>query len=63
MKTLNDGIEVPARIYYYLLDWNEVNERKYMIDNFNKTRLCDLNIGEFKQLFGFATQQDIIKLK
>jgi len=59
MKTLADSIEVPSRTYYYLLDWNEVNERKYMVENFNKIRLCDLTINEFKKLFEFATQQDI----
>ena len=30
MKTLSDGIEVSARSYYYMLDWNEVNEWGYM---------------------------------
>ena len=62
MKTLVDEKEVPARGYYYLLDWNEVNEWKYMYKTFNKKRLCDLTILEYRQLFCYATQMDSISL-
>jgi len=55
MKTLADGFEVSARSYYYLLDWNEVNEWMYMVHKFKKTRLCDLTKDEYKQLFQYAT--------
>ena len=58
MKTLNDGYEVSARSYYYLLDWNEVNEWRYIADNFGKGRLKDLTIIEYKQLFQFATTSE-----
>jgi len=36
MKELADGKQVSARSYYYLLDWNEVNEHKFIQDSFNK---------------------------
>jgi len=62
MKTLAEGKEVPARGYYYLLDWNEVNEWEYMYKTFNKKRLCDLTILEYRQLFCYATQMDSISL-
>ena len=58
MKELQDGIQVPSGIYYYLLDWNEKNRWDYMQRNFEKMRLCDLNLREFKQIFLFATSED-----
>ena len=58
MKILSDGIEVPSRGYYYLLDWNEANQWEYMYNAFNKKRLCDLTIMEYRQLFCYATQMD-----
>lgn len=58
MKELQDNTQVPSGIYYYLLDWNEKNRWDYMQRNFEKMRLCDLNLREFKQLFLFATSED-----
>lgn len=63
MKTLSDGIEVAARGYYYMLDWNEVNEWAYMYETFDKKRLCDLTIKEYAQLFSYSTQIDLISLR
>jgi len=62
MKTLSDGIEVSARSYYYLLDWNEVNEWAYMYSMRGKRRLCDLTIMEYRQLFCYATQIECITM-
>ena len=59
MKTLSDGIEVSARSYYFLLDWNESNCWKYMYDNFQCKRLCDLNIVQYKQLFERAVMYEL----
>lgn len=36
MKTLADCVEVSARSYYYLLDWNDVNQHKYLFDTLVK---------------------------
>ncbi len=58
MKTLIDGKQVTSRSYYYLLDWNEVDEWDCIRLAFNKERLCDLNIIEYKQLFEYATKFD-----
>ncbi len=58
MKTLSDDKEVPARGYYYLLDWNEQNELNYIQRVFNKTRLADLTLHEYKMLFKYATSED-----
>jgi hypothetical protein len=55
MEKLADGFEVSARSYYYLLDWNEVNEWEYITHAFLKTRLCDLTKDEYTKLFDYAT--------
>lgn len=62
MKELSDGTEVSARSYYYLLDWNEVNEREYINSKFNKNRLCDLTILEYRDLFCYATQMESVTM-
>lgn len=59
MKKLADGFEVSARSYYYLLDWNEVNEWKYMVKEFGKTILADLTRVEYKRLFNKATTSEM----
>lgn len=59
MKTLSDGNEVTSRSYYYLLDWNEVNEWAYIAKEFKKARLCDLTTEEYKKLFEYATKNDL----
>lgn len=58
MKELSDGTQITARMYYYLLDFNEWNEWKYLRDNFGKKRLHDLNKTEFLMLFKYATESD-----
>ena len=62
MKALTDDKEVESRGYYYLLDWNERDNWKFISAQFNKNRLCDLNIKEYYQLFCYATQIDSIEL-
>lgn len=62
MKALSDDKEVESRGYYYLLDWNERDNWKYISTQFNKNRLCDLTIKEYYQLFCYATQIDSVEL-
>jgi len=59
MKKLSDGFEVSARSYYYLLDWNEVNEYQYIVTEFGKTRLKDLDRVEYIRLFYKATRSEM----
>lgn len=61
MKKLDDGTEVTDRSYYYLLDWNDWNEKKFMRENFNKSSLQELNILEYEILFSIATNQEFPK--
>lgn len=59
MKTLIDGYEVSERSYYYLLDWNEVNNWIFIKETFGKTKLKDLTIDEYEKLFEYATNFDL----
>ena len=63
MKTLADGFKVSARSYYYLLDWNEANEWRYMADEFGKIRLMDLTRIEYRTLFSKATMSEMNELQ
>lgn len=58
MKRLFDDHEVSARVYYYLLDWNEHNNWEYIQKTFDKQRLCDLTLNQYKMLFAYATSED-----
>lgn len=57
MKTI-DNVDVMARSYHFLLDWNEKNNWEYIHQQYNKGSLKDLTFEEYKQLFGYATQCD-----
>lgn len=63
MKKLIDDSEVPARGYYYLLDWNEKDEWKTCFKLFGTGRLCELELNQYIQLFDTATKQDLENLK
>lgn len=58
MKELVDGVLVNARSYYYLLDFNESDQRETINKHFSKNRLCDLTISEYKLLWAYAIQKD-----
>jgi hypothetical protein len=58
MKTLNDGTKVSDRTFYYLLDFNDLDEHKLMLNFFNKKSLRELTIDEYKKLFELATTFD-----
>jgi len=52
--------KVLGRCYYYLLDFNEYDNWETIIKMFNKTKLNELTVEEFWQLFKVATQKDLI---
>ncbi len=62
MKSLIDGTAVSSRIYYYLLDFNDATDFEFIKVNFNKEKLNQLNIQEFKQLFEHAMRSDLTLL-
>ncbi len=61
MKSLLDDTLVPARTYYYLLDFNDVTKRKFILEMFPESmgRLSLLEKDEFWALFKFATEFEI----
>lgn len=61
-KILFDGKTVDSKGYYYLLMWNDSDSKKYINEKFNKQRLGDLNIEEYKQLFKHATETDLANI-
>lgn len=63
MKTLIDNKKVSSSSYYYLLDWNEHNEWNFIKDNFQKSKLKDLTISEYLELFQYVASQEIEILK
>jgi hypothetical protein len=62
MKSLLDDALVPARAYYYLLDFNERTNKKFILqvapDNV-QGRLSLLEKDEFWELFKIATEFEI----
>jgi len=61
MKQLSDGSKVPSRMYYYVLDWNDSNSFKYLMNIIGKNKLHECNKKEFKKLFEIATKSDLNK--
>ena len=59
MKTLNNGEEVPARMYYYLLDYNDTGGKHLMFQLFNKDRLFFLTKEEFLKFFKTISEFDL----
>jgi hypothetical protein len=62
MKELADGHKVSSRSYYFLLDWNDKNNFKYLINVIGKNKLKDCTLKEYKRLFEFATKYELKKL-
>ena len=63
MKELSDGTQVTARSYYFLLDFNDRDGWKTLVDNFNVRRLHDLNKEQYIRLFELATKAELELLK
>jgi hypothetical protein len=58
MKILSDRQNVTSRSYYFLLDWNDENGKKFIREKFNKDSLCDLNLEEYMILWLAATTDE-----
>ena len=58
-KTTIDNKVVPDRCWYYLLDFNDRDDKETLYDMFDKKRLLDLTHDEFWKLFEFATKSEI----
>lgn len=63
MKKLVDGTLVSSMSYYFLLDWNDKNNKIFIVDKFQKQKLNDLNINEYMQLWLHATITEYNKMR
>lgn len=63
MKELSDGTQVTARSYYFLLDFNDRDSWKTLVDNFNVRRLHDLTKEQYIRLFEIACEKELEILK
>jgi len=63
MKELKDGTQVSARSYYYLLDFNDRDSWRTLVDEFGVTKLHDLNLEQYIRLFEIATEKELKTLK
>lgn len=63
MKELADGTLVTSRGYYFLLDWNDNNEKKLMYGLYGLSRLCDSNINQYIYLMEKAMESELKSLK
>ena len=63
MKTLKNGEQVTSRSYYFLLDFNDRDGWKTLVDNFDVKRLNDLNKEQYIKLFEIAIEAEFKLLK
>jgi hypothetical protein len=63
MKELSDGTQVSSRSYYFLLDFNDRDSWKTLVENFNVTRLHDLTKEQYIRLFEIACEKELETLK
>jgi len=61
MKITFDNQKVPARCWYYLLDFNGVTDKKFIleIEPLSEGRLSLLTYVQFWELFKIATEFEI----
>ncbi len=63
MKVLADGTKVVSRMYYYLLDFNDITDWDYIKNTLKKNALKELNKEEFIKLFNYACSVDVLALE
>ena len=59
MKTLADGALVSARGFYFLLDWNDRNDKKVMSNLYGEVKLKDLTLHQYTYLMKHAMADEI----
>ncbi len=59
MKYLHDGTQISERSFYYLLTWCENDLWRYMNNTFGKTRLLELTINEYMDLFSYVVKKEM----
>ncbi len=62
-KPTIDDKEVPDRVYYYLLEWNERDEWETIWSRYGLRRLCDCTKEQVMSLFQTASESDYTEMK
>lgn len=62
MKITKDGIKVNSRIWYYLLDYCDSDNRNTIFELYGVDTIRDLTLKQILNFLYVATQQDIEKL-
>lgn len=58
MKTLADGFTVSSKSYYFLLEWNEQDNKQFISEKFSKQKLNELDKEEYMILWLNATTNE-----
>jgi hypothetical protein len=59
MKTTLDNKTIPSRVWYYLLEWKDVdNNLDYVVKKFGKASLAQFTYEELHQLFNYAVSTE-----
>lgn len=58
MKLTKDNVQIPSRIWYYLLDFNDRNDWQIMESIADTNKLSELTAQQLRDLFITATQID-----
>jgi len=57
-----DNKNIPARVWYYLLDWNEQDDWQTLRKVYEVDKLRDLDYIDVIQLFQKASSKDILEM-
>ena len=63
MKELADGKQVTSRGFYFLLDWNDRNDKKIMYNLYGVMRLHELTLHQYIYLMEKAMSDELNSLK
>ena len=63
MKELADGAIVTSRGYYFLLDWNDRNDKQVMYNLYGVMRQCELTLHQYTYLMQHAMADELNMLK
>lgn len=63
MKKSSDNYNIPPRVWYYLLDWNEQNQWEAIWSWHGTRKLSDLTFHEVVGLYEHAVRTDIQTMK
>jgi hypothetical protein len=63
MKELADGKQVTSRGFYFLLDWNDRDDKKIMYGLYGVMRLAELELHQYAYLMEKAMADELTMLK